>query len=109
MGNQHCREEYQTQAYKVPLVTAPLQVTCSLAYPAPKEVCVTKDITITEAKCQDKVENKCFNVAKFIDAKNTVNQKEIIIGEPSCEQITLTLDTQACQQKHGYTTGYHHG
>merc|ERR1711962_503375 len=108
-ANQHCREEYQTQAYKVPLVTAPLQVTCSLASPAPKEVCVTKDITITEVKCQDKVENKCFNVAKFIDAKNTVNQKEIIIGEPSCEQITLTLDTQACQQKHGYTTGYHHG
>merc|ERR1712033_27926 len=107
-ANQHCREEYQTQAYKVPLVTAPLQVTCSLAHPAPKEVCVTKDITITEVKCQDKVENKCFNVAKFIDATNTVNQKEIIIGEPSCEQISLSLVTQSCQQKHGYTTGYHH-
>merc|ERR1711937_705049 len=34
--HQVCREEYQTQAYKVPLVTAPLEVTCSLAYPAPK-------------------------------------------------------------------------
>merc|ERR1712098_217295 len=74
-ANQHCHEEYQTQAYKVPLVTEPLEVSCSLAYPAPKEVCVTKDST------------------------NTVNQKEIIIGEPSCEQITLTLDTQACQQQ----------
>merc|ERR1712048_78749 len=31
--HQVCREEYQTQAYKVPLVTAPLEVSCSLAYP----------------------------------------------------------------------------
>merc|ERR1712203_1141657 len=28
------------------------------------------------------------------------DQKEIIIGESSCEQITLTLDTQACRQQH---------
>merc|ERR1712203_281477 len=98
--HQVCHEEYQTQAYKVPLVTAPLTVQCSLAYPAPKEVCVTKDITITEVKCENKIENKCFNFAKFVDAANTVDQKEIIIGEPSCEQITLTLDTQACRQQH---------
>merc|ERR1711941_153257 len=95
-GGEHqvCREEYQTQAYKVPLVTVPLEQTCSLAYPAPKA------IEITEVKCEDKIENKCFNVAKFADAENTVEQKEIIIGEPSCEQITLTLDTQACKQQH---------
>ena len=98
--HQYCREEYQTQAYKVPLVTAPLTVQCSLAYPAPKEVCVTKDITISEVKCEDKVENRCFNVAKFVDATNTVGQKEIIIEEPSCEQTTLTLDTQVCRQLH---------
>ena len=75
-------------------------IQCELAYPAPVEVCVTKDITITEVICEDLVENKCFNVAKFVDATNTVDQKEIIIGEPSCEEITLTLDTQACQQQH---------
>merc|ERR1711892_726592 len=46
--HQVCREEYQTQAYKVPLVTAPLEVSCMLAYPAPKQVCVTKSIEITE-------------------------------------------------------------
>merc|ERR1712210_409922 len=92
----------QAPAYKVPLVTAPLTVQCSLAYPAPKEVCVTKDITITEVKCEDKVENKCFNVAKFVDATNTVDQKEIIIGEPSCEEVTLSLPTQSCTKSHGY-------
>merc|ERR1711970_456301 len=98
--HQVCREEYQTQAYKVPLVTAPLEVTCSLSYPAPKKVCVTKEIEITEVKCEDQVENECFNVAKFVDATNTVDQQEIVIGEPSCEQITLTLPTQACQKQH---------
>merc|ERR1712018_563667 len=96
--HQYCREEYQTQAYKVPLVTVPLEQSCSLAYPAPKKVCVTKAIEITEVKCEDKIENKCFNVAKFADAENTVDQKEVVIGEPSCEQITLTLPTQACQK-----------
>merc|ERR1712224_717609 len=98
--HQVCREEYQTQAYKVPLVTAPLEQSCMLAYPAPKKVCVTKAIEITEVKCEDKIENKCFNVAKFADATNTVEQKEIVIGEPSCEQITLTLPTQACSKTH---------
>merc|ERR1711872_219301 len=100
--HQVCREEYQTQAYKVPLVTAPLEVSCSLAYPAPKQVCVTKAIEITEVKCEDKIENKCFNVAKFADATNTVDQKEVIIGEPSCEDVTLTLPTQACTKNTGY-------
>merc|ERR1711931_147105 len=78
--HQYCREEYQTQAYKVPLVTVPLEQSCSLAYPAPKKVCVTKAIEITEVKCEDKIENKCFNVAKFADAENTVDQKEVVIG-----------------------------
>merc|ERR1712077_151766 len=98
--HQVCREEYQTQAYKVPLVTYPLEVSCSLSYPAPKEVCVTKSIEITEVKCEDQIENTCFNVAKFVDATNTVEQIETVIGEPSCEQITLTLPTQACSKAH---------
>lgn len=98
--HQVCREEYQTQAYKVPLVTYPLEVSCSLSYPAPKEVCVTKSIEITEVKCEDKIENTCFNVAKFVDATNTVEQIETVIGEPSCEQITLSLPTQACSKAH---------
>ena len=61
---------------------------------------VTKDITITE--CEVKVENKCFNVAKFVDATNTVDQKEIIIGEPNCDEVTLSLPTQSCTKSHGY-------
>ena len=100
--HQYCREEYQTQAYKVPLVTVPKEETCNLAYPAPSRVCVTKSITITEVKCQDKVEQKCFNVAEFADSSVTIQQKEIVIGEPSCEQLTLTLPTQACTKHEPY-------
>merc|ERR1739838_472003 len=105
--HQYCREEYQTQAYKVPLVTVPLEVSCSLAYPAPKKVCVTKAIEITEVKCEDKIENKCFNVAKFADATNTVDQVETIIGEPKCDQVTLSLPTQACSKAHHAPAPYH--
>merc|ERR1712001_541766 len=109
-GGEHqvCHEEYQTQAYKVPLVTYPLEVSCSLSYPAPKEVCVTKAIEIPEVKCENQIENVCFNVAKFVDATNTVDQVETIIGEPSCEQITLTLPTQACSKAH-HAPVHHHG
>merc|ERR1712053_37275 len=105
--HQVCHEEYQTQAYKVPLVTAPLEVTCALAYPAPKQVCVTKSIEITEVKCEDKIENRCFNVAKFVDATNTVDQVETIIGEPKCDQVTLSLPTQACSKAHHAPAPYH--
>merc|ERR1711899_59868 len=73
--HQVCHEEYQTQAYKVPLVTAPL------AYPAPKKVCVTYSIDIDEVKCEDKIENRCFN-------------------EPKCDQVTLSLPTQTCSKAH---------
>merc|ERR1712152_74283 len=105
--HQYCREEYQTQAYKVPLVTVPLEQTCSLAYPAPKKVCVTKAIEITEVKCEDQIENRCFNVAKFVDAENVVDQVETIIGEPKCDQITLSLPTQACSKAHHAPAPYH--
>ena len=102
-----CLEEYQTRTYRVPFLTVPLEVTCSLTYPAPKKVCSTRAIEITEVKCEDQIENKCFNVAKFADATNTVDQKEVIIGEPSCEQITLTLPTQACSKTHAPAPVYH--
>merc|ERR1712227_846896 len=108
-GGEHqvCHEEYQTQAYKVPLVTYPLEVSCSLSYPASRKVCITKAIEITEVKCEDKIENRCFNVAKFVDTENVVEQVETIIGEPKCDQITLSLPTQACSKAHHAPAPYH--
>merc|ERR1712107_920197 len=73
----------------------------------PLRVCVTKAIEITEVKCEDKIDNVCFNVAKFVDAENVVDQVETIIGEPSCEQLTLTLPTQACSKAHHAPAPYH--
>ena len=53
--HQVCGEEYQIQVYKVPLVTAPLEVSCSLAYPVFKRVCSSKAIEITGVECEDKI------------------------------------------------------
>jgi hypothetical protein len=100
--HQYCRAEYQTQAYRVPLVTVPLEVSVDVAVPVPAQVCVTKEITITEVKCTDIEEEKCFNVAKFEDGINTVEQIDHVLGEPNCNAVTLTLPTQACSK------GYHH-
>merc|ERR1712018_393087 len=98
--HQYCREEYQTQSYRVPLVTVPLDVSVDVSVPEPVQNCATKDITITQVKCTDIVENKCFNVAKFEDGTNTVDQVEVILGEPNCNAVTLTLPTQACKKGH---------
>merc|ERR1712241_924602 len=105
--HQLCGEEYQTQTYKVPLVTEPLAVEVNIAYPKPVQVCVTKSIEITEVVCRDDIENKCFNVAKFEDSTNVVDQTEVVIGEPACDQVTLTLPTQACSQPKPAYGGYH--
>ena len=104
--HQVCREEYQTQAYRVPLVTVPKTEECKLAYPAPKQVCVTKSIVITEVKCSDKVARKCLSVAKWEDSSVVINQKDVVIGEPSCQQLTLTLPPQACTKNNAYKKPY---
>merc|ERR1711997_1451541 len=43
---QFCHEEYQSQAYKVPLVTADLEVATSLSEPQPKEICVDVEVEL---------------------------------------------------------------
>merc|ERR1711935_1037392 len=94
--HQICAEEYQTQAYKVPLVDAPLDITVDLTNPDPVATCVVKDIILTVVKCEDVVSQRCFNVAKLVDNVNVVEQQDIIIGEPSCNAVTLELPTQSC-------------
>merc|ERR1711935_736239 len=94
--HQVCGEEYQTQAYKVPLVTAPLDITVDLTNPEPIATCVVKDIILTEVICADIVDQRCFNVAKLVDNTNVIEQQEIIVGEPSCNPVTLELPTQSC-------------
>ncbi len=100
---QHCREEYQSQTYRVPLVTVPNPELCKLSFPAPKQVCVTKSLVLTEVKCSEKVEKKiCFPVVKWVDSSMRVKEKDVVIVEPSCKQLTLSLPTQACTKKNAY-------
>ena len=94
--HQVCLPEYQTQAYKVPLVTTPLDITVDLTNPAPVETCVIKDILLTEVVCEDVIEQQCFNFAELVDGVNVVDQQEIIIGEPNCNSVTLELPTKTC-------------
>lgn len=97
--HQYCREEYQTQAYKVPLVTLDLEVETALSEPQPKEVCVDVDVEITEVKCSDDVSEKCIDLVKFEDSTNTIDTETAVISEePNCNQVTLTLPTKACSK-----------
>ena len=97
--HQYCHEEYQTQAYKVPLVTADLEVATSLSEPQPKEVCVDVEVELTEVTCADAIEEKCIDLVKFEDSTNTINTETAVISEePNCNQVTLTLPTKACSK-----------
>merc|ERR1712241_1157892 len=89
--HQYCREEYQTQAYKVPTVDTPKDITVDLTNAEPVETCVTK-------VCEDVKAQKCSNVARLVDSTNTVIQSEVVLGEPKCDAVTLTLPTQACKK-----------
>merc|ERR1712038_180407 len=98
--HQYCREEYQTQAYKVPTVDTPKDITVDLTNAEPVETCVTKVIEVDEVICEDVKAQKCFNVARLVDSTNTVIQSEVVLGEPKCDAVTLTLPTQACKKSH---------
>jgi len=96
LEHQLCQEEYQTQQYSVPLVSAPLVVSVEVAAPEPQVVCVTKSIDLTEVVCRDIEEKRCFNVAKHEEATQAAEEVSVVIGEPNCAQVTLTLPTKAC-------------
>ena len=98
--HQYCREEYQTQAYKVPTVDTPKAITVDLTNAEPVKTCVVKEIEIDEVVCEDVKAQKCFNVARLVDSTNTVIQSEVVLGEPKCDAVTLTLPTQACKKSH---------
>jgi len=98
--HQYCREEYQTQAYKVPLVTEPKAITVDLTNAEPVETCVEKVIEVDEVVCEDVTSQRCFNVARLVDSTNTVIQSEVVLGDPKCDAVTLTLPTKACKKSH---------
>jgi hypothetical protein len=97
--HQHCQQEYQTQAYKVPTVDTDLIQALALSEPQPVETCVDVDVTITEVKCTDDISEKCIDLVNFADSTNTIDIENVAISEePNCSQVTLTLPTQACSK-----------
>ncbi len=75
-GGEHqvCKEEYQTQEYRVPRVDEPLEVSVDLTLPTPKQVCQKETIEYTETVCEDQEEQRCITFAKLDDASVTVDQ-----------------------------------
>ena len=71
---QKCREEYQTQQYRVPKVDVPLEIAVDIAFPEPRQACQTVSIEVTETVCQDNSEEVCIGLAKLEDDKQYVDQ-----------------------------------
>ena len=103
-NHQYCRQETQTQSYKVPIVTQPVVGSCLLSYPEPRRVCTSKAIDITEVKCDEKIDRKCLNTYKLNESTNRMDEKTIITGPPKCDQFTLALPTQACKRGPSYAS-----
>merc|ERR1711997_1260054 len=93
-------ETMKVTACKVPLVTEPLAITVDLTNAEPVKTCVTKVIEIDEVVCEDVKSQRCFNVARLVDSTNTIVQSEVVLGEPKCDAVTLTLPTKACKKTH---------
>jgi hypothetical protein len=81
--HQYCREEYQTQAYKVPTVDTPLDITVDLTNAEPVATCVVKVIEIDEVVCEDVKSQRCFNVARLVDSTNTIINPRLFWENPN--------------------------
>merc|ERR1711971_1227859 len=73
---------------------------CSLTNAEPVATCVVKVIEIDEVVCEDVKSQRCFNVPRLVDSTNTIIQSEVVLGEPKCDAVTLTLPTTACKKTH---------
>ena len=51
--HQYCREEYQTQEYRIPNVEQPNEVYVEVAVPEPRKECRTITTELTEVVCKD--------------------------------------------------------
>ena len=102
--HEYCREEYQTQEYRLPKVDEPLETEVDTAVPVPVQECRTIQTELTEVVCNDVTKDVCVTVAAYEEAKTTSERTEAILGEPDCAHVTLTLPTEACTKHHA---GYH--
>merc|ERR1712037_877743 len=96
-GHNYCKEVAQETAYNVPVVT-PVDIPVTVAYPAPKKVCVDKPISLPVVSCADIKEQKVIKVPTVVDSEVTVAHCMAEIGVPACQKVELTLPKQVCVQ-----------
>merc|ERR1712086_494314 len=61
----YCKEVAQETAYNVPVVTA-VDIPVTVAYPAPKKVCVDKPISLPVVSCADISEQRTIQVPTVV-------------------------------------------
>merc|ERR1711910_174097 len=89
-GHNYCKEVAQETAYNVPVVT-PVDIPVTVAYPAPKKVCVDKPISLPVVTCSDITSEKTIQVPSVVDDEVVVAHCKAEIGAPACQKVELTL------------------
>jgi len=94
-GQQYCKEEPQVTCYNVPKV-AKVDKKVSVVFPSPVKSCSDKPISIPRVSCEDLIENKCITVPDVKEEVKSVEKCEVVLAEPSCQYVDLTLPKQVC-------------
>lgn len=51
-------------------------------------------VTIPEVTCEDQVDTKCQMIPRIVDGTETVENCEVVIGDPKCSEVELVLPKQ---------------
>merc|ERR1712106_892786 len=94
-GQQFCKQEVQKTCYNVPKVT-PVDKKVLVTFPTPVKSCSDKPITIPRVSCEDLTEHKCITVPDVKDEIKKVEKCKVLLAEPSCQEVSLTLPKQVC-------------
>jgi len=94
---QHCKEIAQETCYNKPSAgPKPEQVT--LMVPTPNQDCGPQQITIPTVQCEDITEERCVQLPAIEGTDIEAEQCTVPLGEPSCNQMDLTLPLQVCRE-----------
>merc|ERR1719427_240069 len=107
-AHQVCGEKSATQKFSLPEVDEPLEQTCKLSYPVPRKVCKDYNYEITNIVCKDKVSEVCFDIPKLRDTTRSVEDTELVQGEPNCDEVILTKASKLCTEPEPVPQVYEH-
>lgn len=70
-----------------------------VAIPEPTKKCETKKVQIPEVTCENKEEERCFNLVALEESTETIQKCTTSIGEHKCSKVSLTLPAQTCVEE----------